>query len=138
MDGRRDAANSYHTFGARASVPELEVWAQADDGVVDMGAYESGTTGIGEVKEENFIRIYPNPFSTFLTIETDQPLSNNTEFLIYDMLGQIIKRVKVNPSAGRAGSAKFNIERDGMKSGMYFYQLKNNHKIITNGKLFVE
>ena len=34
VNGRRESANSYHTFGARGSVPELEVWAQADDGIV--------------------------------------------------------------------------------------------------------
>ncbi len=32
--GRREMANSYHGWGARSSVPELEVWAEADDGVV--------------------------------------------------------------------------------------------------------
>jgi gamma-glutamyl-gamma-aminobutyrate hydrolase PuuD len=34
VNGGRDTANSYHTLGARVSVPELTVWAQADDGVV--------------------------------------------------------------------------------------------------------
>jgi len=34
IDGQRDAVNSYHDFGARSSVPDLEVWAMADDGVI--------------------------------------------------------------------------------------------------------
>lgn len=34
VDGRREAVNSYHDFGARSTVPELEVWAVADDGVI--------------------------------------------------------------------------------------------------------
>ena len=32
--GRRATANSYHTFGAKTSTPELEPWAQADDGIL--------------------------------------------------------------------------------------------------------
>jgi putative glutamine amidotransferase len=34
IDGQRETVNSYHDFGARASVPDLEVWAMADDGVI--------------------------------------------------------------------------------------------------------
>jgi putative glutamine amidotransferase len=34
IDGRRETVNSYHDFGAHSSVPDLEVWATADDGVI--------------------------------------------------------------------------------------------------------
>ena len=34
VEGRRETVNSYHDFGARSTVPDLEVWAVADDGVV--------------------------------------------------------------------------------------------------------
>lgn len=34
IDGARQSVNSYHNFGATDSVPDLEVWARADDGVV--------------------------------------------------------------------------------------------------------
>lgn len=34
IDGRRETVNSYHDFGARSTVPELDVWAVADDGVI--------------------------------------------------------------------------------------------------------
>lgn len=34
IEGRREEVNSYHDFGARSTVPDLEVWAVADDGVV--------------------------------------------------------------------------------------------------------
>lgn len=34
VDGRRDNVNSYHCLGAVRSVPELQVWATSDDGVV--------------------------------------------------------------------------------------------------------
>jgi gamma-glutamyl-gamma-aminobutyrate hydrolase PuuD len=33
-DGRMVQVNSYHKFGARTTVPELEVWAQSADGVI--------------------------------------------------------------------------------------------------------
>lgn len=34
IDGRREPVNSYHRFGTVGTVPDLEVWARADDGMV--------------------------------------------------------------------------------------------------------
>jgi len=34
IDGKRETVNSFHNYGASASVPDLEVWATADDGVI--------------------------------------------------------------------------------------------------------
>jgi putative glutamine amidotransferase len=35
VDGCRDRVNSYHGCGTTATAPELEVWATADDGVIE-------------------------------------------------------------------------------------------------------
>jgi putative glutamine amidotransferase len=34
IEGRRETVNSFHYWGTRATVPPLDVWATADDGVV--------------------------------------------------------------------------------------------------------
>lgn len=34
VEGRKASVNSYHDWGARTTVPSLEVWARAEDGVV--------------------------------------------------------------------------------------------------------
>jgi putative glutamine amidotransferase len=41
MDARRDHVNSYHNYGAMLTVPELDVWALADDGVVEAVRHRS-------------------------------------------------------------------------------------------------
>lgn len=41
VGGKRELVNSYHGFGATGSVPELEVWASADDGVVKAVRHRS-------------------------------------------------------------------------------------------------
>ena len=41
VNGVRTSANSYHRFGATGTVPELEVWAVADDGVVKAVRHRS-------------------------------------------------------------------------------------------------
>lgn len=96
-------------------------------------AYQFGSipsVGMSEISTtENNIKIYPNPFSASFTVELEKV--ENSEFVIFDMLGQIIKNVKIN-------STKFNIDREEMKSGMYFYQLKNNESVTNNGKLLIE
>jgi N5-(cytidine 5'-diphosphoramidyl)-L-glutamine hydrolase len=35
VEGRPQAVNSYHNFGARTTMPDLEVWGVAEDGVIE-------------------------------------------------------------------------------------------------------
>lgn len=35
VEGRAQVVNSYHNFGARTTLPDLEVWATAEDGVIE-------------------------------------------------------------------------------------------------------
>jgi putative glutamine amidotransferase len=41
IGGRSRWVNSFHRFGARESAPALEVWARADDGVVEAVCHKS-------------------------------------------------------------------------------------------------
>jgi len=41
LNGARDAVNSFHNFGSIETAPELEVWARAEDGVVEAVRHTS-------------------------------------------------------------------------------------------------
>ena len=77
--------------------------------------------------------MYPNPFQTSTTIEiiNQNIYLNNCEFKIYDVLGQVVLKSEIK-------NQKSEIQRGNLKNGIYFYQLKNENKIIGTGKLMVE
>ena len=63
---------------------------------------------------KNDVNIFPNPFFYSATLQAQKPLQSAT-LIIYDMLGKEIKRME------NLNGTEITIQRDKMKSGMYFY-----------------
>ena len=82
------------------------------------------------VTENNPIAIYPNPFSSSVTIQFHYPVKN-VEAIIFNLHGQKIKSMK-NISGGN-----LKIERDNIASGLYFIQLTQDGKVIATNKLII-
>ncbi|MBI3502073.1 MAG: T9SS type A sorting domain-containing protein [Bacteroidetes bacterium] len=85
---------------------------------------------------ENSISIYPNPFSTQATLQTDIPLHNAT-LTIYNSFGQ-----EVTQSVIPSGARNLTITRDGLPSGIYFYKVTEDKgqgasEVIATGKLII-
>lgn len=79
-------------------------------------------------KLEGF-NIYPNPFSTSATITTnDVSQLKNVELRIYNDLGEEVM-VKI------ITTQTTTLDTKDFLSGIYFYQLTDNHKTIQSGKL---
>ena len=93
---------------------------------IDMGAYENQVFAITEpVLQENILTsIYPNPGTNQLNIKTK--LKNST-FELIDFTGKIIIHKSLN-------SFTNYINTSNIPSGMYFYRIHNNEKIIESGK----
>ncbi len=73
--------------------------------------------------------IYPNPFSTSATITiSDASQLKNVELRIYNVLGEEVM-VKIITAQSTT------IDTKDFLSGIYFYQLTDNHKTIQSGKL---
>jgi len=79
----------------------------------------------------NHIRFIPNPFSTLTTLRTNNDLKNAT-LTIYNSSGQTVKEEK------NIYGKSFVLYRDNFQSGIYFYQLSQDKRIIKTGKLFIE
>lgn len=75
------------------------------------------------------VTVYPNPFSTSTTIMiNDASLLNNSEITIYNSLGEeVIKTTLTKQST--------TIETKNLVSGVYFYKVIGDNKIIQSGKL---
>tara|TARA_B100000900_G_scaffold51528_1_gene37937 strand:+ start:1146 stop:2486 length:1341 start_codon:yes stop_codon:yes gene_type:complete len=68
-------------------------------------------------------KIYPNPANKEIWIE-----SNADNIIIYNLLGKIITREKIQ-------SVKHVLSRNNFVDGIYFYELEKNNKKIKTGKI---
>jgi len=92
----------------------------------------STPSGIQEISNSLFeLNVYPNPFSSYTILQSSKLLQNAT-FSIYDILGKEIKTLQ------NLNGTEIIINREGMKSGMYFYDLIDSKGLIGRGKMIVE
>ena len=88
----------------------------------------NGTTEINSI---NAYSIYPNPFSTQTTLQTDVPLKNAT-LTLYNCFGQTVAQIK------NINEQTVVFSRDNLASGLYFLQLTEDGKIVAADKLVIE
>lgn len=74
--------------------------------------------------------IYPNPFSTNTTIETNIELTDAT-ITLYNHMGQMVRTYK------NASGTSFQINRDGLNAGSYSITYHKNGKLLGIGKVKV-
>ena len=78
--------------------------------------------------QDNF-EIYPNPFSTSVTINIENISQLNVyELTIYDILGNEI-------AMNRLSDKKTIVETDNFPNGIYYYKITKDSELIQNGKL---
>jgi hypothetical protein len=101
--------------------------------------YKKGTDSCGtapimtNINELNFtmlLKLFPNPFSTVTTLQTNINL-NAANLSIYNALGQEIKTIK------NISGQEIILHRDNLPSGIYFIRLKEDNKIIATEKLII-
>lgn len=98
------------------------------------------TVGITDLSDFKFeTKVYPNPFNTSTILQIISPGSGviNCELKIYDMFGrEVLPEIIHIPVA--IGIDSFTISRGNLKSGMYFYQVKDKKRFISSGKLIIQ
>ena len=97
--------------------------------------------GINQIKMNNTVFVYPNPFDEQTTLYFNSYNSvHNSFLLIYDLMGREVKRIPVNQN-------KTIINKEDLAMGMYFYNLittspdsgnNSQSEIIANGKLVIQ
>lgn len=88
------------------------------------------TTGLSELHNNFSISIFPNPFSTQTTLQTDNLLKNAT-LTVYNLYGQTVKQIK------NISGQTVTLSRDNLASGLYFVRLKQDNKVIAADKLVI-
>jgi hypothetical protein len=89
-------------------------------------------TGMFDKMRSNDVNFYPNPFKTTGIIQISPDMNTSgMEVIIYDALGNTIKDLKTTEH-------KIYIDRNDIKNGIYFYELRNGGGIIKSGKIVIE
>ncbi|MCX6199950.1 MAG: T9SS type A sorting domain-containing protein [Bacteroidetes bacterium] len=73
----------------------------------------------------------PNPFSTSTTITVDG-LKEKFDFSLFDVTGRMLNSIT------SIETKQFELRRDAIPAGVYFYKLSTSEKKVANGKLIVE
>jgi len=78
---------------------------------------------------------YPNPYNSQTLIRYTLPESGEVEIVIYNMLGQLIKRYK---NYEEMGKKTFSFANDGLASGQYFYTISQKGRRVTGKMMYVK
>ena len=97
--------------------------------------HDNGTTGLEENKNDNSIKVYPNPIVE--TFFVDFTLAANTTLFInvVDINGRTVKEL-YNGKAF-AGNNSFSFNKANLSSGTYFLIIKNEKTTFKNEKIII-
>ncbi|RUA31204.1 MAG: hypothetical protein DSY76_01670, partial [Bacteroidetes bacterium] len=85
-----------------------------------------------EIKELG-IRFYPNPAKENITIDFKNTLIQDAELIIYNNLGQKLRSYSLQKQ-----QSEIKIVLTGVKSGIYYCELRANKKTIGTGRFIKE
>ena len=78
------------------------------------------------------LNVFPNPFGAFTTFEIENLPAGETAFLLYDNVGRLVRKEVVGDDA------QFQFYREGLSSGLYFYEFRQAGVSVASGKMVAE
>lgn len=79
---------------------------------------------------------YPNPFNPVTTIVYEIPVYSHVKIIVYNSLGEAV-RILQNKYLS-PGNYKLNFNAGNLASGVYFYQLLTDDKVLTKKLLLIK
>lgn len=80
-------------------------------------------------KETSFeLQNYPNPFRNQTTFQFEKQGAGKAELLIYNIQGVLVEHLKGNFDAGKQ---QFQYQNPGLSTGIYYYSLHQNGKVMS-------
>jgi photosystem II stability/assembly factor-like uncharacterized protein len=136
-----DALNAWVSFNnnlPNARVTQLKIQYSSGKlraslygrGVWESDLYVNTPTGIVSNDDMHSLKVFPNPFSSEVTIQTKKILHNAT-LIVSNCFGQTVK--EMNNINGQTVS----LLRDNLANGFYFVRLTEENKIIETAKIVI-
>lgn len=99
--------------------------------VYNVPPFQEVTTSIEKVNS-NVVSVYPNPFSENTTFVISNKVPGNCSFELYDMMGKKVMNIQT------IAEKKFEISRNGLAEGCYFYRIQSAENLVGSGKLMIK
>lgn len=129
FDGKIDDIRIYNHPLADEDVSTLYSTSTGCSGQSELNC--NGNVSVYENSVVNYnLKLYPNPFSAQLTLQTDNPL-NKATLTVYNCFGQTVKEIK------NISGQEVVLFRDNLPSGLYFMWLSQDNKIISTNKFVI-
>lgn len=85
------------------------------------------------VYEKDFtVRLYPNPFNDFTTLEVEGSNYESLTLYVYDLSGRVVQTLQSNKTSS------IQIHRKNLAQGAYIYNLEGDGVRISTGKIIVQ
>jgi hypothetical protein len=85
-------------------------------------------TGIGNIDNQSFISIYPNPFINSITIDIGATsISEKLKCQLFNSTGKLVKEEMIEFNSG----SQQTISVENFSSGLYFIKIFNNQLLVT-------
>lgn len=94
--------------------------------VVSANCLSSGI----ELSISDNVKIYPNPFTDFLSITNESSDDSSIEFVLYNSVGQLMENIKLT-------DIKTLVNTSVYPKGFYFYSIITNNSLTQTGKLIL-
>ena len=96
--------------------------------------YGTSITAVDELYMNGKVNVFPNPFTTSTYFSIDKTVvAGNSELAIHitNALGQTVHSIT------NITSQYVEFNRNELKNGIYFYELRNNEQVISIGKIMI-
>ena len=129
-NGALGAINTGVVLNGRALTTNGALSTTAINAIASMIPTNCATLGIQTLSAaDQTAVIYPNPFNSSATIFiNDIAQMKNTELIVYNSLAEIVLNTMITKQ-------ETVIETSDLPSGIYFYKITGNNKLIQSGKL---
>jgi len=107
-------------------------WAKGWTLSLDVDAQNNPFVSAEERSIEISAVVYPNPMLDFATVKFENESGMAHSFRLYDMSGRVCQMMD------NIYNNSFQINRDGLRGGLYIYRLSNDNGIVSEGKLIVK
>ncbi|MFL5764730.1 MAG: T9SS type A sorting domain-containing protein [Bacteroidia bacterium] len=90
------------------------------------------TTEVTASSINNEVKVFPNPFANTTHFEISNRSLAPYRFELIDVLGKKVKQI------GNITSQNFDLSREGLQNGIYFYKIFSNEEVIGIGKVIIK
>ncbi len=131
------SSNADTTYGTFIHIEQEKSRLRADslkwDKMVQAvnNTFPCGISGVKETGADNY-KIYPNPAGSTISLEFKNPEYEDLSLMLYDIRGRLVYKVS------KVATNTVIINKENLKSGVYFFKLFTKSRMRFTGKIILE